>query len=180
MGIFTASVFLSTEVGELATTYQVWYKQMAEQNTSVNRPVSMITKGNAHIHLTQMCKRLCESLKAEKAKGTVPQGESRQGISGMANDLDPHNKGNPTKKVRAGITVTREPRRAVSGFSLKHELKISSAAEEERKHNPKVAHKLKDKAVDRKEDFQKTRCHADYNSFFNLKKNLNVCFCAFS
>jgi hypothetical protein len=48
--------FLSTEVGELAKKYQVWHKQMAEQNPSVSRSVSMITKGSARIHLTQMRK----------------------------------------------------------------------------------------------------------------------------
>jgi hypothetical protein len=58
MGIFTASVFLSTEVGEFAKKYQMWHKQMAEQNASASRPVSMITKGSARIHLTQMRKRL--------------------------------------------------------------------------------------------------------------------------
>jgi hypothetical protein len=47
MGISTASVFLSTEVGELASKYQVWHKQMAEQNSRSSRPVSMLTKGSA-------------------------------------------------------------------------------------------------------------------------------------
>jgi hypothetical protein len=42
MGIFTASVFLFIEVGKLAKKYQVWHKQMAEQNPSESRPVSMI------------------------------------------------------------------------------------------------------------------------------------------
>jgi hypothetical protein len=58
MGIFTASVFLSTEVGELAKKYQVWHKQMAEQNPSASILVSMITKGSARTHLTKIRKRL--------------------------------------------------------------------------------------------------------------------------
>jgi hypothetical protein len=88
-----------------------------------------------------MRKRLRESLKAEKSKGTVRQGGSRQGRSGMANNLNPRNKGNPTKKVRAGNTVATESRSAASGFSLKPETKISSASIEAVKHNPKVAGK---------------------------------------
>jgi hypothetical protein len=99
MGIFTASVFLSAEAGELAKKYQVWHKQMAKQNPSASRPVYVITKGSARIHLTQMRKRLRESIKVEKANGKVRQGESRQVRSGMAKDMDPRNKGNPMKKV---------------------------------------------------------------------------------
>jgi hypothetical protein len=64
MGIFTASVFLSTEVGELANKYQVWHKKAAQQDSSASRPVSMITNGSAHIHPTKMRKRLPKSLKA--------------------------------------------------------------------------------------------------------------------
>jgi hypothetical protein len=99
----------------------------------------MITKGSVRINLTQMRKRPRDSLKAKKAKGTVQQGESRQGRSGMAKDLDPCKKGNLTKNVRAGNTVAKEPISAASGFSLKPELKISSAAVEAGKHSPKVA-----------------------------------------
>jgi hypothetical protein len=141
MVILITSVFLSTEVGKLAIKYQVWHKQMAEQNPSASTPISMITKGSTHIHLTQMRKRLCDSLKAKKAKGKVRQGESRQGRSDMAKDLDPRNKGYPMKKVRAGNTVAKEPRSATSVFGLEPELNISSAAVEAVKHNPKVAGK---------------------------------------
>jgi hypothetical protein len=58
MGIFTPSVFLFSEVGELDNIYKVWHTQMAEQHPSESRPVSMITKGSARIHLIQMRKRL--------------------------------------------------------------------------------------------------------------------------
>jgi hypothetical protein len=71
MVIFTASLFLSTEVGGSAKQCQVWHKKMAKQNPSARRPVSIITKGSERIHLTQMRKRLHESLKAEKAKSTA-------------------------------------------------------------------------------------------------------------
>jgi hypothetical protein len=57
----------------------------------------------------------------------------------MAKYLDPRNKVNPTKKVRAGNTVANEPRSASPGFSLKPESRISSAAVEAVKHSPKVA-----------------------------------------
>jgi hypothetical protein len=77
-------------------------------------------------------------LKAKKSKSVVRQGESRQGISGIAKDLDPCNNGNPTNKVRAGNTVAKEPRIASLGFSLKPESRISSAAVEVVKHNRKV------------------------------------------
>jgi hypothetical protein len=115
---------------------------MAEQNLRSSRPVFLLTKGSARIYLTQMRKYLSESLKAEKAKGIGQQGDPKQGRSGMAKDLDPRNKGNLTKKVQAGNMVAKElvkePRSTASGFSLKPELKISSAALEEEKHNPKV------------------------------------------
>jgi hypothetical protein len=141
MSIFTATFFLSTEVGELAKIWQVWHKQMAKQNPSMSRPVSVVAKGSARIHLTQMCKRLCELLKAQKYKGPVQQGESRQVRSCIAKNMDPRNKGVPTKKVRAGNTVAKEPRSASSGFSLTPELRISSAAVEAVKNNPKVTGK---------------------------------------
>jgi hypothetical protein len=61
----------------------------------------------------------------------------------MAKDLDPCNKGNPTKKVRSGNMVAKEPRSVSLGFSLKPESRISSAAVEVVKHNPEVAAKEK-------------------------------------
>jgi hypothetical protein len=127
MDISTASIFLATEV--------------AEQNTRSSRPVYLLTKGSARIYLTQKPKSLLESLKIEKAKDFGQQGHPRQGRSGMAKDMYPRNKGNPTKKVQAGNMVVNEPWNTVSGFSLKPELKISSAAVEEEKHNPKVTGK---------------------------------------
>jgi hypothetical protein len=141
MGISTASVFLATEVGELAKKYQVWHNQMAEQNPRSSRPVSLLIKGSARIYLTQMRTSLRESLKVEKSKGVGQQGDPRQGRTWMAKDMDPHNKGNPTKKVQAGNMVVKDPRSTASGFSLKPELKISSAAVEAEKHNPKVTGK---------------------------------------
>jgi hypothetical protein len=78
MGISTASVFLATEVGELAKKYQVWHKQMADQNPRPSRPASLLTKGSAHIYLTQMRKSLCDSLKIEKSKDIGQQGDPRQ------------------------------------------------------------------------------------------------------
>jgi hypothetical protein len=44
MGIFTASVFLSNEVGELATKYQAWHKLTADKNQSDVRPASCCGK----------------------------------------------------------------------------------------------------------------------------------------
>jgi hypothetical protein len=101
----------------------------------------MITKGSSRIHLTEIRKRLSDFLKAEKAKGTVRQGESRKGRSGMDKDMAQPIKGNPTKKVRAVNMLAKEQRSAASGFSLKPELKLSSADVEAVKHNPKVAGK---------------------------------------
>jgi hypothetical protein len=37
LGIFTASVFLSSDVGDLAEKYQVWRKKTAEQDPSASR-----------------------------------------------------------------------------------------------------------------------------------------------
>jgi hypothetical protein len=54
MGIFTASVFLSNEVGELASKYQAWHKQTADENQSAVRPASQITTGCARIYLVKM------------------------------------------------------------------------------------------------------------------------------
>jgi hypothetical protein len=94
MGIFTASVFLSNEVGELATKYQVWHKQVADENQTAGRPVYQITMGCALIYLIKMRKKIQDSLKAEN--GSI-LGESRQDRSGMAKDLDPCNKANQKK-----------------------------------------------------------------------------------
>jgi hypothetical protein len=141
MGISTEGVFLATEVGELAKKYQVWHKQMAKQNPRASRPVSLLTKGSARFYLTQTRKSLCESLKVEKSKGIGQQGYPRQGRSWMAKDMDPRNKGNTMKKVQVGNMVVKEPRSTASGFSLKPELKISSAAVEAERHDPKVTGK---------------------------------------
>jgi hypothetical protein len=165
--VFSLQVFfLSSEVGELTKTYKVWHNQMAKQNPSSSRPVSMITKGSACIHLTQMRKLLHESLKAEKAKGTVQQGESRQIRSVMAKDMDPRNKGNPKKKVQVGNTVVNEPRSAASGFSFKPELKISSAAVEavkkaQRWQARREGDWIKDNAMDRNDVFKNTASTPD-------------------
>jgi hypothetical protein len=101
----------------------------------------LLIKVSARIYITQMRKSLCESLKVEKSKGVGQQGYPRQGRSGMAKDIDPCKKGNPTKKVQAGDMVANEPRSTASGFSLKPELNISSAAVEAEKHKPKVTGK---------------------------------------
>jgi hypothetical protein len=74
MGIFTASVFLSNEVGELATKYQAWHKQTVDENQSAGIPASRITMGCARIYLVKMRKKIRDSLKAEN--GSV-HGESR-------------------------------------------------------------------------------------------------------
>jgi hypothetical protein len=76
MGIFTASVFLSNEVGELATKYQVWHKLTTDENKSACRPVSQITTGCARIYLVKMRKKIQASLKVENEP---VHRESRQG-----------------------------------------------------------------------------------------------------
>jgi hypothetical protein len=38
MFIFTATIFLYTEVGELTTKYQEWHKLTADKNQSAGRP----------------------------------------------------------------------------------------------------------------------------------------------
>jgi hypothetical protein len=81
MGIFTASVFLSNEVGELATKYQAWHKLTANKNQSAGRPASQITTECARISFHR---------------------ESRQGRPCMANDLDPRNKANQLQNVHHG------------------------------------------------------------------------------
>jgi hypothetical protein len=65
MGISTASVFLSNEVGELATKYQAWHKLTADENQSAVRPASQITTGCARIYLVKMRNKIRDSLKAE-------------------------------------------------------------------------------------------------------------------
>jgi hypothetical protein len=59
----------------------------------------------------------------------------------MANELDQRNNTNQTQKVRAGCTVVKELRRVSSEFSLKPEYRLSAAAVEAEKHNPKVVGK---------------------------------------
>jgi hypothetical protein len=138
MGISMASVFLSNEVGELATKYQVWHKLTSKKNKSSARPASQITTGCARIYLVKMRNKIRESLKAEN--GSVHR-ESRQGRPGMAKDLDARNKANQLQRVQAGSTVVKEHRSASSGFSLTPELRPSAAAVEAKKQNPKVTGK---------------------------------------
>jgi hypothetical protein len=140
LGISTAILFLSNEVGELATKYQAWHKLTAEENQSVGRPASQITTGCAPIYLVKMRNKIRDSLKAKN--GSV-FGESRQGRPGMDKDLDPRNKANQSQRVQAGITVVKELRSASSGYSLKPESRPYAAAVEAEKHNPKVAGKEK-------------------------------------
>jgi hypothetical protein len=54
MGISTASVFLSNELGELAKKYQAWHKLTPDKNQSSGRPASQITTGCARIYLVKM------------------------------------------------------------------------------------------------------------------------------
>jgi hypothetical protein len=136
MGIFTATVFLSNEVGELATKYQAWHKLTAEKNQSAGRPASQITTGCARIYLVKMRNKIRDSLKTENGPGHK---ESRQVLSGMAKALDPRNKNNSLRRAQAGSTVVKELRSASSGFSLSPESRPSAAAVEAEKHNPKVA-----------------------------------------
>jgi hypothetical protein len=138
MGISAASVFLSNELGELATKYQSWHKLTADKNQSAGRPASRITTGCARIYLVKMCNKIRDSLKTENGPGHK---ESRQGRPGMANALDPRNKNNSLQRAQAGSTVVKELRRASSGFSLSPESRPSAAAVEDEKHNPKVAGK---------------------------------------
>jgi hypothetical protein len=65
MGISTASVFLSNEVGELAKKYQALHKITADENQSAARPASQITTGCARIYLVKMCNKIRDSLKAQ-------------------------------------------------------------------------------------------------------------------
>jgi hypothetical protein len=141
MGISKASVFLSNEVGELATKYQAWVKLAADKNQSADRPASQMTTGCAHIYLVKMRNNIRDSLKAEN--GLVHR-ESRQGRPGIAKDLDPRNKANQSQRVQDGHTVVKEIRSASSRFSLKPELRPSEAAVEAEKHNSKVTGKEKE------------------------------------
>jgi hypothetical protein len=54
MGISTASILLSNEVGELATKYQAWHKLTADKNQSAGIPASQITTGYARMYLVKM------------------------------------------------------------------------------------------------------------------------------
>jgi hypothetical protein len=65
MGIFTASLFLSNEVGELATKYQAWHKLTADKNQSAGRPAYQITTVCARIYLVKMRKKIRDLHKAE-------------------------------------------------------------------------------------------------------------------
>jgi hypothetical protein len=69
MGISTARVFLSSEVGELATKYQAWHKLTADKNKSAGRPASQITTGCARIYLVKMRNKIRDSLKTENGPG---------------------------------------------------------------------------------------------------------------
>jgi hypothetical protein len=84
-----------------------------------------------------------------KVKGTVRQGESRQGRSGMAKDLEPRNKAQPTQGVQAGIKVVTAPESISSGYSLKPEPRISSAALVAARHSPKARQEAKKPSRDR-------------------------------
>jgi hypothetical protein len=138
MGISTAIIFLSNELGELATKYQVWHKLTAVENQSAGRPASQTTTGCAHICLVKMRNKVRDSLKTENEPGHK---ESRQGQPGMDKAFYPRNKNNSLQRAQAGSTVVKELRSASSGFSLTPESRPSAAAVEAEKHNPKVAGK---------------------------------------
>jgi hypothetical protein len=61
MGIYTAIIFLSNEVGELTKKYQAWHKLTADKNQSVGRPASQITTCT-HINLVKRRKKIRDSL----------------------------------------------------------------------------------------------------------------------
>jgi hypothetical protein len=138
MDISTTRLFLSNELGELATTYQVWHKLTADENQSNGRPASQITRGCACIYLVQMRNKIRDSLKTENGSGHK---ESRQGRPGIAKALDTRNKNNSLQRAQAGSTVVKELRSASSGFSLTPESRPSASALEAEKHNPKVTGK---------------------------------------
>jgi hypothetical protein len=77
-----------------------------------------------------MAKNCTLKLKLEKKKGKVYQAWPRIWTDAI--------RLNQRKKVRAGSTVTKAPRSASSGFSLKPELRTPGAAVEAARHNPKV------------------------------------------
>jgi hypothetical protein len=64
--------------------------------------------------------------------------DKRQGISGMAKDLSPRNKAQPRQGVRAGNKVTTASESMSSGYSLKLESRISTAAVVVVRHNPQA------------------------------------------
>jgi hypothetical protein len=75
----------------------------------------------------------------QKVQSKIQAGkEEKQALPGMAKDLDPRNRAQPKKKVRAGRTVAKAPRIVSSGVSLKPELMTHAAAVEAVRHNPKV------------------------------------------
>jgi hypothetical protein len=118
MGIFAASVFLSNEVGELATKYQAWHKLTAGKNQSAGRPASQVTTGCARIYLVKMRNKIRDSLKTENGPG---HRESRQSRPCMAKALDTKNKNNSLERAQDGSTVGNELRSASSVFSLSPE-----------------------------------------------------------
>jgi hypothetical protein len=69
MGISTARVVLSNELGELATKYRAWHKLTAKKNQSAGRPASQITTGCARIYLVKMRNKIRDSLKTENGPG---------------------------------------------------------------------------------------------------------------
>jgi hypothetical protein len=154
MDIYTATVLLSNEVGELATKYQAWYKLMADETQSAGRPASQITTGCARIYLVKMRNKIRDSLQTENGPG---QKESIQGLPGVAKDLDPRNKNNSLQRDHYGSTVAKELRSASSGFSLTLESRPSAAAVEAEKHNPKVEGKKQESGYqgkcDEKEEY---------------------------
>jgi hypothetical protein len=75
--------------------------------------------------------------------------EKRQGRSGMAKDLDPRNKEQPTQGVRAGIKLATAPESISSRYILKPESSSSAAAMSAVRHNPKARQEEKKPARDR-------------------------------
>jgi hypothetical protein len=69
--------------------------------------------------------------------------EKRQGRSGMAKDLEPYNKAQPTQGVRAEIKVVLASESITLGYSLKPESRISAAAVVVVRHNPKACQEEK-------------------------------------
>jgi hypothetical protein len=115
MDIFTASVFLSNELGELPTKHQALHKLTADKNKSAGRPASQITTGCARIYLVKMRNKIRDSLKTENGPGHKEPIQDRQG---MAKALHLRKKNNSLQRAHAGSTVVKELRSASSGFSL--------------------------------------------------------------